>query len=87
MGWYASAFFLTLGTFQSTWSKAYKYYDLKLSFLTAIGIFETGSLICGVAQDSINSIVGRAIAGKSYAARFPEERLTVIRHGWSRHRF
>ena len=40
VGWYGSAFFLTLGAFQSTWGKAYKYFPLKLSFLISIFIFE-----------------------------------------------
>nr|QPF70306.1 major facilitator superfamily transporter [Lasiodiplodia theobromae] len=63
VGWYGSAFFLTLGAFQSTWGKAYKYFPLKTSFLASIFVFEIGSLICGVAQNSTTLIVGRAIAG------------------------
>lgn len=63
VGWYGSAFFLTLASFQSTWGKAYKYFKLKPTFLVSIAIFELGSLICGVAQDSTTLIVGRAIAG------------------------
>jgi MFS transporter, DHA2 family, glioxin efflux transporter len=63
VGWYGSAFFLTLAAFQSTWGKAYKYFPLKTSFLVSIFIFEIGSLICGVAQSSTTLIVGRAIAG------------------------
>ncbi|KAL8823438.1 MAG: hypothetical protein Q9191_005855 [Dirinaria sp. TL-2023a] len=63
VGWYGSAFFLTVGAFQSTWGKAYKYFPLKITFLVSIGIFELGSLLCGVAQNSITLIVGRAIAG------------------------
>jgi len=63
VGWYGSAFFLTLGAFQSTWGKAYKYFPLKLSFLISIFIFEVGSLICAVAKNSATLIVGRAIAG------------------------
>ena len=47
IGWYGSAFFLTLATFQSTWGKAYKFFPIKASFMTAIAIFELGSLICG----------------------------------------
>lgn len=70
VGWYGSAFFLTLGAFQSTWGKAYKYFSLKPTFLITIGIFELGSLICGVAQDSTTLIVGRAVAGKSCTAKF-----------------
>ena len=63
VGWYGSAFFLTLASFQSTWGKAYKYFPLKLSFLIGIFVFEVGSLICAVADSSTTLIVGRAIAG------------------------
>ena len=63
VGWYGSAFFLTVASFQSTWGKAYKYFHLKPTFLLSIGIFEVGSLICGVAQNSVTLIIGRAIAG------------------------
>ena len=65
VGWYGASFFLTVGAFQSTWGKAYKYFPLKSTFLVAIGIFELGSLLCGVAPNSITLIVGRAIAGKN----------------------
>lgn len=41
----------------------YKYFPLKTAFLASIFIFEVGSLICGVAQNSATLIVGRAIAG------------------------
>lgn len=54
---------MTVGGFQSTWGKAYKYFPLKISFLLAIFVFELGSLICGVAPNSDALIVGRAIAG------------------------
>ena len=63
VGWYGSAFFLTVASFQSMWGKAYKYFPLKATFLVSIGIFEIGSLICGVAQNSVTLIIGRAIAG------------------------
>ena len=65
VGWYGAAFFLTIGAFQSTWGKAYKYFSLKTTFLLSFAIFELGSLLCGVAQNSITLIVGRAIAGMS----------------------
>lgn len=67
VGWYGSAFLLTIGTTQSFWGKLYTYFDLKLVFLTAIAIFEVGSLICGVAQNSDTLIVGRAITGMGAA--------------------
>jgi hypothetical protein len=47
VGWYGAAFFMTVGGFQSTWGKAYKYFPLKLTFLTSIFVFEIGSLLCG----------------------------------------
>ena len=68
VGWYGAAFFLTIGAFQSTWGKAYKYFSLKTTFLLSFAIFELGSLLCGVAQNSITLIVGRAIAGMSIQA-------------------
>jgi MFS family permease len=63
VGWYASAFFLTVGASQSSWGKAYKYFPLKTVILISIAVFELGSLICGVAPNSVALIVGRAITG------------------------
>ncbi|KAK3901419.1 putative HC-toxin efflux carrier TOXA [Staphylotrichum tortipilum] len=67
VAWYGSAFFMTVGGFQSTWGKVFKYFPLKISFLISIFIFELGSLICGVAPNSTALIVGRAIAGMGAA--------------------
>ncbi|PHH86371.1 hypothetical protein CDD83_10356 [Cordyceps sp. RAO-2017] len=63
VAWYGAVFFMTAGGFQSTWGKTYKFFPLKIAFLTAIFIFEVGSLICGVAPSSTVFIIGRAIAG------------------------
>ncbi|MCJ1396154.1 hypothetical protein MMC18_009043 [Xylographa bjoerkii] len=63
VGWYGSAFFLTLAAFVSFWGKAYKHLPIKWSFLTAILVFELGSLICAVSPNSTALIVGRAIQG------------------------
>jgi MFS family permease len=63
ISWYGSAYFMTLGAFQSTWGKVFKYFPLKTSFLVAIFIFELGSLIAAVAPNSTTLIVGRAISG------------------------
>lgn len=63
ISWYGSAYFLTLGAFQSLWGKVYKYFPLKASFLVSIFIFELGSLISAVAPSSTTVIVGRSIAG------------------------
>ncbi|KAK3292176.1 major facilitator superfamily transporter [Chaetomium fimeti] len=61
--WYGAAFFLTSGSFQALWGKAYKYFDLKITFLVAIAIFELGSLLCGAAPNANTLIAGRAVAG------------------------
>ncbi|KAI8945469.1 MFS general substrate transporter [Xylaria longipes] len=63
VAWYGSAFFITIGSFQSTWGKAYKYFPLKITFLLSIFIFELGSLVCAVAPNSRALIIGRALAG------------------------
>lgn len=47
IGWYASVFFMTVASSQSSWGKIYRYFDLKNMFLLAMGIFELGNVICG----------------------------------------
>ncbi|KAL7952597.1 putative efflux pump antibiotic resistance protein [Trichoderma compactum] len=82
VGWYSSAFFVTSGSFQSCWGKVYKYFPLKISFLTAIFLFEVGSAICGSAPNSIAFIVGRAIAGLG-AAGISSGSFTIIAYSAS----
>jgi MFS family permease len=67
IGWYGSAFFLTLASFQGSWGKIYRHFPLKYSFTASVALFEVGSLICAVAQNSVTLIVGRAIAGMGAA--------------------
>ena len=54
---------MTFGGLEAAWGKAFKYFDLKITFIVSVLIFELGSLICGVAPNSKALIVGRAIAG------------------------
>ncbi|THC87276.1 hypothetical protein EYZ11_013275 [Aspergillus tanneri] len=63
VSWYGSAYFMTFGGFQTPLGKAYRYFNLKTTFLISLYIFEIGSLICGVAPNSNALIAGRAIAG------------------------
>lgn len=77
VGWYGSAYLLTLASFQSTWGKAYKYFPLKITYLLSIGLFEVGSLICAVAPNSKTLITGRAIAGLG-AAGVASGAFTII---------
>lgn len=54
---------MCLAAFQSFWRRAYKYFPLKIVFLVCITVFELGSLIVAVAQNSTTVIAGRAIQG------------------------
>ena len=54
---------MTFGGLSAAWGKAFKYFDLKMTFIISVLIFELGSLVCGVAPNSRALIVGRAIAG------------------------
>ncbi|KAJ7661537.1 major facilitator superfamily transporter [Mycena polygramma] len=70
VGWYASAYLLTTAAFQLLFGRFYSFLSIKWVYVTAIVIFELGSLICGVAPNSTALIVGRAIAGLGSAGIF-----------------
>ncbi|KXJ85929.1 major facilitator superfamily transporter [Microdochium bolleyi] len=70
VGWYGAAYLLTQASLQLLFGRFYTYLPTKLVFLAAISIFELGSLICGVAPNSVTLIVGRAIAGIGAAGIF-----------------
>lgn len=50
--------------------RLYAQYSLKWIFLGAIGLFEVGSLICGVAPSSVALIIGRAVQGIGASGMF-----------------
>lgn len=70
VGWYGSAYLLTSCAFQPTYGRVFAHFDVRWSFLFALGLFEVGSLICGVAPSSNVLIIGRAIAGLGCAGIF-----------------
>lgn len=37
VAWYSSGFFMTTAGFQSSWGKIYRYFPLKIGFLSALG--------------------------------------------------
>lgn len=55
---------------QSVWGKAYKYFPIKAVYLASVLVFEVGSLIYAVSQNSITFIAGRAVAGIGVAGSF-----------------
>jgi MFS family permease len=77
VGWYASAYLLTTCSFQLIFGKLYTFYSIKWTYLSALFIFELGSLICGVAPSSIALIIGRAVAGLGSAGIFSGAILIV----------
>ncbi|KAI9749545.1 MAG: MFS sugar transporter [Chaenotheca gracillima] len=70
VGWYGSAYLLTTCAFQLLFGKFYSFLSIKWTYLTAITIFELGSLICATAPNSNALIVGRAVAGLGSAGLF-----------------
>ena len=63
VGWYGSAYLLTMCCFQLHYGKFYKLFSTKAVFLVSISIFELGSLLCAVSPNSSTLIVGRALSG------------------------
>ncbi|PPR00927.1 hypothetical protein CVT24_000247 [Panaeolus cyanescens] len=78
VGWYGSAYLLTTASFQLIFGRLYNL-AVKRVFLTAILIFEIGSVLCGAAPNSTTLIVGRAIAGLGCAGIFSGG-LIIIAH-------
>ena len=67
---YGSSYLLTTCAFQLFFGKLYTFFSIKWVYLSAIAVFELGSLICGAAPTFIALIVGRAIAGVGSAGIF-----------------
>ncbi|KFA60621.1 hypothetical protein S40285_07940 [Stachybotrys chlorohalonatus IBT 40285] len=63
IGWYGSSYLLTACAFQPVFGRVFLLFSANWSYLLAIFVLEIGSLICGVASDSVTLIIGRAIAG------------------------
>jgi MFS family permease len=71
------AYLLTTAALQLLFGRFYTFFSIKYVFLIAIFIFEVGSLVCGVAQNSVTLIVGRAVAGVGAAGIFSGA-LTIL---------
>jgi MFS family permease len=78
IGWYASAYMITGCAFQLIYGRIYTFYSTKWVFLAAIGLFELGSLLCGVAPNSTAFIIGRAIAGLGSGGIFSGSIMLMI---------
>ncbi|RFU24162.1 hypothetical protein B7463_g12180, partial [Scytalidium lignicola] len=63
VGWYYAAYRFTSCSFQFMFGKMYSIFSLRLVFLTALCIFELGSVVAGSATTSSALVLGRAISG------------------------
>lgn len=70
VGWYASAFMLAGSAPILLFGKIYTFYSPKCLLLGAMGLFEIGNFISGIAPSSNTLIVGRAVAGLGAAGIF-----------------
>ncbi|KAL2073645.1 hypothetical protein VTL71DRAFT_10971 [Oculimacula yallundae] len=68
VGWYGSAYLLTTIALQPTFGKIYMYFNVKITFIVSVLIFELGSVVCAIAKKSETCIVGRALAGVGQAS-------------------
>jgi MFS family permease len=68
-----------MSAFQLFLGRIYTFYNPKIVYMTCIGIFELGSLICGAAPNSTALIIGRAIAGLGSAGLMGGA-VTIIVH-------
>lgn len=63
--------------FQLLYGKFYTLFQVKWVYLTALFLFELGSLICGIAPNSRTLIIGRAIAGLGSAGMWTGALVTL----------
>ncbi|KAJ7168875.1 ABC transporter [Mycena filopes] len=69
-GWVASAFVLTQTIFLLFYGQVLRIFPAKWILISAITIFETGSIVCALAQNVDMLIAGRAVSGVGAAGIF-----------------
>lgn len=65
IGWYSAIYGLVMSSTCFFFGKLYTMFDLKLTLVASVAIFELGSLICTFAPTSKLFILGRALTGSS----------------------
>ncbi|KXX82906.1 putative HC-toxin efflux carrier TOXA [Madurella mycetomatis] len=63
IGWYGASYLLTMTALTPIYGTVYRLFDIKLTYLAALPLFELGSLVSAVAPTSTAFIAGRAVAG------------------------
>lgn len=77
VGWYGSSYLLTTCCLTLMFGKLYTFYSIKWVYLSALFIFELGSLVCGSTPSSVGLIIGRAIAGLGAGGLFSGATLII----------
>ncbi|KAF4944817.1 hypothetical protein FGADI_12412 [Fusarium gaditjirri] len=78
VGWYSSAFRLSVCAFQFIFGKAYKLFSIKIVFLLSNIISIVGSVLSGAAISSTMLVVGRAVAGLGSAGLFAGSFIIIV---------
>ncbi|PNP58435.1 hypothetical protein FNYG_15098 [Fusarium nygamai] len=78
VGWYSSAFRLSVCAFQFIFGKAYKLFSVKRIFLLSNAISIVGSVLSGAAVSSTMLVVGRAVAGLGSAGLFAGSFIIIV---------
>ncbi|KAL9020794.1 MAG: hypothetical protein Q9185_001978 [Variospora sp. 1 TL-2023] len=63
VGWYGSAYLLSLTALQPVFGVVYKFFDPKTVYLCSVLVFEAGSIMSAAAPSSPVFILGRAVTG------------------------
>ncbi|KAJ7615653.1 ABC transporter [Mycena polygramma] len=69
-GWVATSFILSQTVFLLFYGQVLRIFPAKWVLVTAISIFEIGSLVCGVSQNVDQLIAGRAVSGVGAAGMY-----------------
>ncbi|CAI7601261.1 unnamed protein product [Penicillium glandicola] len=77
VGWYGSSYLLTNCATTLAFGKFYTFYSTKWVYLSALFLFEVGSLVCGVTPTSVGLILGRCIAGLGAGGLFSGSLLII----------
>ncbi|KAJ7174046.1 ABC transporter, partial [Mycena crocata] len=76
-GWVASSFVLAQTVFLLFYGQVLRIFPAKWVLVSAIAIFEIGSLLCGVSQNVNQLIAGRAVSGVGAAGLFVSMLQTI----------
>lgn len=70
VGWYGGAYLLAMSAVQPTFGRAYVYFSVKRTYISAMMLFSLGAVLSGSAVNSPMLIVGRVLAGAGSAGVF-----------------